>query len=130
MKRLPMVLFLIFGLTVPGWGNSFQSSRKHRHHVRRPPASRKIVQNAAVSNPVKSDADEEERYETIKAEAKADPRIRDLKEKADSAVGDEAARNADIAYYRALFQRIRETDKTLTERADLAEEAIMRRLAQ
>jgi hypothetical protein len=128
MKRFSVILFVIFGLTAAGWCDSSQSSRKHRH-ARRPAASKKAVPNAAASNPVPSDADEEERYEAIKAEAKADPRIRDLKEKADSAVGDDAARNAAIAYYRALFQRIRETDKTLTERADLAEEAMMRRLA-
>ncbi|EDY19211.1 hypothetical protein CfE428DRAFT_3388 [Chthoniobacter flavus Ellin428] len=78
----------------------------------------------------KSEADEEARYEAVKAEAKADPRIRELKEKSDSAESDEAARAASIAYYHALYQRIRDTDQSLTERANLAEEAVVRRFTR
>lgn len=83
-----------------------------------------------ASSTEKAEAAEEAHYEAVKAEAKADPRIRDLKEKSDSAESDEAARTASIAYYHALYQRIRDTDKALTERANLAEEAIIRRFTR
>ena len=124
-----MVIFC--GLAFSTWcdASPAHTQRKHRHHVRRPIAAKSLFTSEEAFSPVsaKSDADEEAHYEAVKEEAKADPRIRELKERADSAVDDEAARAATVAYYRALFQRIRDTDKALTERANLAEEAILRR---
>lgn len=124
-------MVLVCGLAFSTWCDASPShpQHKHRHHVRRPIAAKSLFTSEEAFSPTapKLDADEETHYEAVKEEAKTDPRIRELKEKADSAVDDEAARAATIAYYRALFQRIRETDKSLTERANLAEEAILRR---
>lgn len=134
MKCHPTFLgmLLICGGASLAWGDSSSAhfQRKHRHHVRRPIVSKASIASVETATPAKSDAEEEEHYEAVKAEAKADPHIRELKEKSDSALDDQAGRDAAIAYYRALFQRIRETDKSLTERANLAEEAVLRRFAQ
>lgn len=73
---------------------------------------------------------EEHRYEEVKARAKADPVVQGLKEKSDSAISPSQAREAAISYNRALFQRMRELDKTLSERADLVENAILQRINQ
>jgi len=132
MKCHPLILgvVFIFGLGLSAWCHPYHPSRKHRHHVRRPIVSRSMIASMEASSVVKSDEDEEARYEVVKAEAKADPRIRELKEKSDTADGADAARHAAVAYYHALYQRIRDTDQSLTERATLAEEAIIRRLNQ
>ncbi len=135
MKCHPTFLgaLLVCGLAATAWSDSSSPShlqRTHHHHVRRPLVSKTTIADVEAPTPAKSDAEVESHYEAVKEEAKADPRILELKEKSDSATGDAEGREASIAYYRALFQRIRDTDKSLTERANLAEEAILRRLAQ
>jgi hypothetical protein len=72
--------------------------------------------------------DEEQRYAAAKEAAKADPAIQRLKAQSDLVADDGQGRNAAIAYYHALFQKIREADPSLAERADLTEAALMRRL--
>ena len=73
-------------------------------------------------------AEEERRYEAVKEHAKSDQAMQALKDKCDAASGAEEAREASIIYYRALFRKIREMDPSLTDRANQAEAAIVRRL--
>jgi hypothetical protein len=132
MKCHPTILsvVLIFGLASSAWCQSYHLSHKHRHHVRRPIVPKRMIASVEASSVEKSDEEAEAHYEVVKAEVKADPRIQELKEESDSAEGDDAARHAAVAYYHALYQRIRDADKSLTERANRAEEAIIRRLNQ
>lgn len=74
--------------------------------------------------------DEQQRYEAVKARAKADPAIVRLKARSDSAATVTEAREASIAYNHALFQKMRELDSSVGERAELVEQAILRRINQ
>ena len=82
------------------------------------------------SNAVKAEEDDERRFQTAMEKAKADPRLQDLKAKADNALTDEEARKAATAYNRALFRRIRDIDNSVTDRANAIEEAILRRIEE
>jgi hypothetical protein len=129
MKLRPWTVnvLLVFLLLHSAWGASFHRIRKHPLRVRHP--SRSVTPRTADLAMPKLE-DEERRYELVKERVKADPSIQALKERSDAATGDEQGRNAAVEYYRAVFQKIRETDHTLTDRANLAEEALMRRLRE
>jgi len=117
---------LVFVMVHSALGGTTHRARKHRSREQH--ANRTTPLAAAALAPVDAEADEDRRYEAAKEQAKADPRIQDLKAKSDAASGKEAGREASVAYYQALFQKIREIDKTLTERVMLTEKALMRRL--
>ena len=53
-----------------------------------------------------------------------------LKAKADDAATDEESRKALRAYNKALFDKIRKLDSTVSDRADRMEAAIMKRLGE
>jgi len=122
---LPALLSLVF---VP------EASARTLHRTRKHPAgenhslrSRKATPELpSPGSPILDD--EEQRYAAAKEAAQADLAIQQLKTQSDQAAGVEPGRNAAIAYYRALFQKIREEDRSLTERANLTEAAVMRRL--
>lgn len=84
------------------------------------------LQQAQVSGD--SEAIEKAKYDLAKAEAVADPRIVELKEKADNAATDEEGRKALRAYNKALFQKMRSVDDSIKERIDSMEAAVMKRL--
>jgi hypothetical protein len=57
-----------------------------------------------------------------------DPHVKSLKAKADDASTDEESRKALRAYNKALFEKIRKIDDSVSERADRLEAAILKRL--
>ena len=60
----------------------------------------------------------------------ADPKLQELKLKADTAATDEEARKALRTYNKALFQKMRDLDPSIKERIDKMEAAVLRRLAE
>ena len=88
----------------------------------------KSADDMTATPEVLSSAEEERRYQAAKEQAKSDPVVQDLKAKSDAASGNDQERAAAIAYYHALFQKMREIDDKITERAKLTEDALVRRL--
>jgi len=122
--RILTIGVILFGVAVPTSG-AFPRSPHHlvkRHHTENP-----AVRTADPAAPPLSD-EEERRFEKAKRMAKADPAVQTLKAKADAAMSEKEARETSVAYNRALFEKIKELDSTVSERADLMEQAIMRRI--
>ncbi|MEP6670098.1 MAG: hypothetical protein ABJF10_13140 [Chthoniobacter sp.] len=121
-------VFLVFALVPAADGSTIHRAHKHPSREKHSPRSLKAVDRSQDLETLKLD-EEDRRYEAAKDAAKADPAIQRLKTEFDAATGT-AARDAAIAYYHALFQKIRDGDKALKERADLTEAALMRRLKE
>jgi len=90
------------------------------------------LQNAtpfeSQSSPPMADSDpEQKRYDGAKAKAKEDNEVKRLKAKADGATSGEEARLTSIAYNRALFRKMRLLDRSIAERINLVEAAILKR---
>jgi hypothetical protein len=87
---------------------------------------------AAPEPPADADPEVKEkfRYEQAKAKATEDPHVKSLKAKADDATTDEESRKALRAYNKALFDKIRKIDGSVSDRADRMEAAIMKRLSE
>jgi hypothetical protein len=82
-----------------------------------------------TKTPEEEEAEETSRFQAAKAKAMEDPHLQGLQAKADSAVGDEA-RVATRRYYKALYQKMRKIEPSLTDRIDRTEDASMRRVEQ
>jgi hypothetical protein len=129
---------MVFRLTLFAFGAFaliYSAPASPPHRVRKlAPKETGVARSAQAARPAPEiqDAytDEERRYEAAKESAKTEPAIQALKEKCDLASGAEEAREASIIYYRTLFQKIREMDPSLTDRANQAELAIGRRLKE
>jgi hypothetical protein len=96
-----------------------------------PPAPEKTKEQKALDEAMASgDANdiEKAKYDEVKARASADPRVKELKEKADAALTDEEGRKALRAYNKALFQKMRSLDGSIKTRIDEMEAAVMKRL--
>ena len=128
VRSMTLHVLLAAVLAQSAFGGATHRTHKHPSRARHSPRSVKTTDPSPDPATLRLD-DEEQRYEAAKEAAKADPVIQRLKAQSDAAAG-EAARDAAIAYYRALFQKIREADRSLTERADLTEAALMRRLKE
>ena len=96
---------------------------------------KKGAKNAASSLQNKSDAEEgdpeeieRKHYDLAKAKAMEMPEILALKEKADNASTDEESRRALRIFNKALFNKMRQLDPTIKDRADRVEAALMKRL--
>jgi len=70
------------------------------------------------------------RYREVRIKADADPKVVSLREQAEAATSLEGKRAALREYYRLLFKKVASIDKSLTKKAELMEEAYIRRLAQ
>lgn len=70
------------------------------------------------------------RYKAVRIKVDKDPAVVALKEAADKAKTFEDERAALREYYRLLFKKIRETDKSLIARANALENAYLERLSQ
>jgi hypothetical protein len=99
------------------------------------PKGKKGAKNAAISlqnKPETEEGDPEEiekkHYDLAKAKAMETPEILALKEKADNASSDEESRRALRSFNKALFNKIRQIDPTIKDRADRVEAALMKRL--
>ena len=102
--------------------------------AKKPVAAKPLVTETkapAIEPPADADPDVKERYrfDVAKAKASEDPQVKSLKAKADNASTDAESRKALRAYNQALFDKIRKVDKSVSERADLLEAAILKRLS-
>jgi hypothetical protein len=101
------------------------------------PKGRKGAKNAASSLLNKADTEEgdpeeieKKHYDQAKAKAMEMPEILALKEKADNAATDEESRRALRSFNKALFNKMRQLDPTIKDRADRVEAALMKRLLE
>lgn len=73
---------------------------------------------------------EKARFETAKAKALEDTQIKSLKAKADGATTEEESKTALRNYNKALFQKIKKIDPSVSEWSDRMEAAILKRLSE
>lgn len=129
MKAYRMILpfILVCGMTLQAAAVQSRSSRKNSAQDR---GARKVQKTQGLPKPqtVALSNDDEQRYEQVKAKAKADPTVRSLKAKSDSAMTDAEAREASISYTKALFRKMRQIDGNVGERTELVEQAVLRRI--
>ena len=85
-----------------------------------------------VEPPADADAEVKEKFRFDQARAKAgdDPQVKALKQKADEASTDDESRKALRAYNKALFEKIRKIDGSVSDRATRLEAAILKRLSE
>lgn len=69
-------------------------------------------------------------YREVRTKAEKDSAVLSLREKAETARTFEAERAAYREYYRTLFRKMRQLDKSLTKKCDLMEKSYLARLAQ
>ena len=69
-------------------------------------------------------------YREVRTKAERDPTVVSLRTKAESAKTFEGERAAYREYYRVLFRKMKQLDKSLTKKCDLMQEAYLARLAQ
>jgi hypothetical protein len=69
-------------------------------------------------------------YREVRTKAEKDAAITSLREQAEAAKTFEGERAAYREYYRALFKKMKQLDKSLTKKCDLMEKAYLYRLAQ
>ena len=70
------------------------------------------------------------RYRDVRTRAEKDPAITSLREQAETAKTFEGERAAYREYYRALFRKMRQLDKSLAKKCDLMEKTYLAKLAQ
>jgi hypothetical protein len=75
-----------------------------------------------------ADGIEKARYDYARVRAADDEHVRDLKAKADSATTEDEGRKSLRAYNRALFEKMRKLEPTVSERIDRMETAVLKRL--
>ena len=78
-------------------------------------------------DPVAQDAKERARLGEVQMKALDDKKVRELQEKADNA-NDEEQIKASKAYYKAMYEKMRELDGSLKNRIDRMEAATLKRL--
>jgi hypothetical protein len=99
------------------------------------PETKPEPKTAKPGKPVKNapkpaeNLDDATKYKNARATALEDAQIKELKEKADSAVADDEAHRASMAYNKALFRKIRQVDPSIDGYVDKLEEAMMKRLS-
>ena len=71
---------------------------------------------------------EKQKYEQAKAKAVADPKVQELRGKADDAASEDESRKALRAYNKAMFKRMKEIDPSIKDHVDRMEAAVMSRL--
>jgi len=92
-----------------------------------PPAPAEEQPAIETKSPLEEDAEESSKFRDAKAKAVDDQAVKDLEDKADSATGDDA-KGAMKAYYKALYDKMREIDPSIKDRIDRTEAASMRRV--
>ena len=77
-----------------------------------------------------ADAIDKQKYDQAKAKAAADPKIQELRGKADLAPSEDESRKALRVYNKAIFKRMKEIDPSIKDRVDRMEAAVMSRLGE
>jgi hypothetical protein len=86
--------------------------------------TKKGTANAGVS----TGADDVAKFRAAKAQAQEDPKIKELKSRADSELNETDAHKALLNYNRALFQKIREVDPSVSDYSGKVEQSMTKRL--
>ena len=73
---------------------------------------------------------EKQKYDQAKSKAVADPKLQELRGKADLAASDEESRKALRAYNKAMFKRMKEIDPSIADHVDRMEAAVLKRLGE
>jgi hypothetical protein len=132
--------FLVIGVSIlVVQGNAFAARPNKKRvtprsspvpaEVRSSAASRPAAEFPAINKSASAESDPEQvRYDQAKAKAKADPEVKALKAKADQATDDATARATSEAYNRTLFRKMKQLDRSISDRADLVEAAILRKI--
>ena len=103
-----------------------------------PPAKtgkpRKAAERAQNFPPSSDNADaevvEKQKYDQAKSKAVADPKLQELRGKADLAPSEEESRKALRVYNKAMFKRMKEIDPSISDHVDRMEAAVMKRLGE
>jgi hypothetical protein len=77
-----------------------------------------------------AEAAEKQKYDQAKAKAVADPKVQELRGKADLAASEEESRKALRAYNKAMFKRMKEIDPSIKDHIDRMEAAVMSRIGE
>lgn len=109
------------GQTAPGTGTPSATE----------PAKRKTSSSSASTKPAASKAGtEDERFANARKAAAEDPKIVELREKADLAKTKDAGERAMRAYLRALYGKMRTLEPSLEERINLTEAAALKAVSK
>jgi len=116
-------------------GNSPQTPSAPEPQKSDAPKRRTVLKDSTSKEKLATDisekdklAAEDERFSVARKAASEDPRIVELRAKADAAKTDEASSKALRSYFRALYEKMREISPALEERINLTETAALRAL--
>ncbi len=73
---------------------------------------------------------EKQKYDQAKAKAVADPKIQELRGKADLAANEEESRKALRAYNKAMFKRMKEVEPSIKDHIDDMEAEVLKRIGE
>ena len=100
----------------------------------KPIKPKKVGDKAQNFPPTTDNADAEEverqKYDQAKAKAVADPKVQELRGKADGAASEEESRKALRDYNKAMFKRMKEIDPSIKTHVERMEAAVMSRLGE
>ena len=95
------------------------------------PSGEGVKRKAPAVKPAAAKAgSEDERFANARKTAAEDPKVLELREKADLAKTDEAGSKAMRAYLRALYSRMRALEPSLEERINLTEAAALKAVSK
>ena len=92
-----------------------------------PPIEKPVAPTVETKTPAEEEAETSAHFQAAKTKALQDPHIQDLQNAADSATGDDA-KAAMRRYYKALYEKMRDIDPSISDRIDRTEAATMRRV--
>ena len=100
----------------------------------KPPKVKTTAQRSQDFPPSTDNADaeviEKQKYDAAKAKAVADPKVQELRGKADLANSEDESRKALRSYNKAMFKRMKEIDPSIKDHVDRMEAAVMSRLGE
>ncbi len=100
----------------------------------KPPKTKGSGKVAQDMPPTTDNADaevlEKQKYDQAKAKAATDPKVQELRGKADLAGSEEESRKALRSYNKAMFQRMKEIDPSIKDHISRMESAVMSRLGE
>ena len=94
----------------------------------RPKTAKSTSKKGTPSAVDSTGADDATKFKAAKARAQEDAHLKDLKSKADGEVNEAEAHKALVAYNRALFQKIREIDPSVSDYAGKVEQSMTKRI--
>ena len=94
----------------------------------KPKAGKTPVKKGGPTSTDPAGLDDGTKFKTAKTKALEDAHIKDLKGKADSEVNEAEAHKALVNYNRALFQKIREIDPSVSDYAGKVEQSMTKRI--